>query len=1012
MVQFVWAIAVGAQGCPPSPLFNVAHFGTEDGLPDRQVLSLEQDQRGHIWLATSAGLVRFDGYDFEIYTRKDGLLADPVVRLLRDSDGLLWLEHPDHAYSIFDPLTGQARSLADHFQDQLPAEASPPLLSMHWSPDGSILLGSGNHLLSYQSAAAGFSAHTVLNATALVPVHRGTNGDIFCLARMGGPGPHHSLVKIPATALERGTSTAELVAHGADMIPVARDRHAKAGGIDRSFFYTAYADPATDPPTNTTPKRHFRMYPDGRISSYPEHALYDDGGYLLRSLFPLSLGDDLWMVDGTIRSAASDHPPLSGRVLFDLRSHYPDLVMRVNCLFRDHAGMIWVGTDFGLFNIRMQPDLFQRWLHEPNATGGLGKRIRGMAWYQGQLHVNTELEGYWGISEGGEVKMLGKPGDIRLAMSTHGGLWRHEHNRLVHDTGDTLFFAPHASPWCILPLSDGQLLVGTAEGLHLYHGDSITAPLPQQGFPELERSFVVHMTRDGQERIWACTNSGLYRIDDQGHAIERWWPGGGPGHPNYLPSADIRHFFEDSAGIRWIATATDGVVRWDPRTGTMRVLDKRHGLPHNSIYATYADGLGNLWLPTDRGLVRYHPATGHFTTYTTNDGITHQEFNRLAHAQAPDGRLFFGGLNGITVVDPRRIQSPAARDTIPFVLTRLQRHTKDGNVRIPIDGALVPEVTMHPDDHFLSLDFVLLSYEDPRSILYAWRIDGIDTEWNLQHEPHLRFTTLPYGHHMLHIKARGRDGEWNPTELHIPIHVVRPIYLRWWSIATLLLIVALLVYALFRYRMQQLRNVIRIRDRIALDLHDEVGSTLSSVALFSTVLSERSKDRPAEEVAMLDRIARNSALAMESMNDVVWSVNSRYDRLGDVFVRMEAFVGPIAEANDWELRIDLDERLRDQKLSMNERKDVYLIFKEAVNNAVKHAQCTRLDIAVDRIGDQVRMTIADNGTGMPGTGATAPGRHGLHSMQQRAEAIGGTLSSTSSPTGGTTITLLFHPTAR
>jgi signal transduction histidine kinase len=172
-------------------------------------------------------------------------------------------------------------------------------------------------------------------------------------------------------------------------------------------------------------------------------------------------------------------------------------------------------------------------------------------------------------------------------------------------------------------------------------------------------------------------------------------------------------------------------------------------------------------------------------------------------------------------------------------------------------------------------------------------------------------------------------------------------------------------------------------------------------------------ERPEEESRMLERIAENSALAMEGMNDIVWSVNTRYEKLSDVEDRMLAYAGPIAEAKGWELEIDVEDAIRRLRLNMNERKNVYLIFKEAVNNIAKYAECDHVRITLKRSGQGVELCVQDNGVGLsPGAMDNGTlGGNGLSGMRQRAEAVKGDLDIRPVHEGGTLVTLHFVPHA-
>jgi signal transduction histidine kinase len=417
-------------------------------------------------------------------------------------------------------------------------------------------------------------------------------------------------------------------------------------------------------------------------------------------------------------------------------------------------------------------------------------------------------------------------------------------------------------------------------------------------------------------------------------------------------------------------------------------------------------------MPTDNGLVRYQVTSGNVKVYTTADGLGFDEFNRLAYAQGPDGRMYFGGLNGITAFHPDDLSEPLTTIPAPLVLKsiKLQREEGDRLEDLTADVLAGIPARMEPKDRFLAVEMALLSYEDPKLLTYSWRIDGIDVDWNNQREPFLRLTALPYGDHLLRIKAQDAEGRWT-EEVHVPITRAAPLHLRWWFILLCVLLLAVAVFALVRYREQQLRRMIRMRDRIATDLHDEVGSNLSSIVLFSTAVGKHADTMPEYAAGMLQRIKDNSKRAMESMNDIVWSVNSGHDSMEDLVDRMRAFAEPLCEAAGITVEFDVDAVPLTRKLAMDQRKNLYLIFKEAVNNAVRHGRCQRITVTLRSVKDLLELAVTDDGSGVSETAArgVSLGGNGLGNMARRAREVGGEVQVVPGHNGGTTVLFRFVP---
>ncbi|MCW5899700.1 MAG: hypothetical protein KIT10_10555 [Flavobacteriales bacterium] len=1000
----------GAQGMVKDRelVVSVRAFGVPDGLLHRHVWQVVEDRDGFIWMATSGGAQRFDGNVFTSWTTAEGLTTNAIAAIWPDAKGNFWLISQGlsemgtvNSIDILHPRTGAVRTFAQHFGADVQLQANEICGKAIVLDDSTLVMGAAGRLIFYDKS--GFRELPVAVDGILRPLMMDRQGAVWCMRFLPG-GPYLDLVKVdPTGRVERDPSSPFRTGIIGDV--QGCDMRTK----DHGFYFVAEQENKSI--------HEFWIPPQGQVRRMTTR-LPDEAIDRLWKPLLMPLGNDRWLVGNSVRQMRPGDDPLAAPLLQGLGPQLPldhDGPMRA---WMDQRGNIWICGQLGLWQLRIRETRFQRWLQ--NHAGRISERnsIRGMALIGDSLFVNTEKNGLWRLDSrsGDAVCLEDGSGSLRygLASDGRGGLYGSSGNGLYHWKDGRLrgtVSTPYNMVWNILPLEDGRLLLGTLLGLAwsdttLGHYSPI--PPAVHGMPE--SSPVNHLCRDPQGKIWASTTTGLFELDAEGAPLARWWIGS---TTNPLPADMFHHVFTDDDGIMWLATASHGLLRWDRVSGSVRAITMRDGLPSNGIYATYADTRGNLWLPTDNGIARYVPNSGQVAIFNEEDGIAHHEFNRLAHLQGPDGMLYFGGLDGITVFHPDSLLERTGRGHAPFVIASVQQFIgardklEDRSSEVIGNGT----ITLLPNDRFFTLRMALLSYEEPGNILYGWRVDGIDQDWNLQREPTIRFASLPYGEHVLRLRAKGADGVWNPKELSLLVRMVRPWYLRWWAFALMAVLIFASVYGLFRYRLARVRAMVRMRDRIALDLHDEVGSTLSSVALFSTVVNRRAADRSPEEGAMLRRIAENSAQAMESMNDIVWSVNSRYDDLGDVLDRMQQYAGPLAEAQDWDLHITMSDELRSMKLGMNERKNLYLVFKEAVNNAAKYARCDRMNISVARKGDLIELSVADNGVGLEvgSNGGSGLGGNGLRSMEQRAADIRGILEVLSAPGQGTTITLRFRP---
>lgn len=996
----------GTPAVPPDDqlLFTARHYGVEAGLPHRTVRCLAQDQRGFIWVGTDRGLARFDGTGFQVYPMATGLSATEVARVECDRDDQLWVLYANGKLDILDSRTGQVSAFADHFAGRLPPDAPGPFTSLVASEQGTILFTGKKHLFRYRGAGRPIEAYA--------------------------PGCDHFFQVVQARGDEEAwcscNSAAELW-NRADLLHITftGPRDAPAMTVEREVdleLYRQWPDhsgwhPAQDPGNyfyrrDSTIWRPTDSAPDTAIHRFVWHDKPN-------ACFLLPLRDDIWLVNTTIRRMRAGDDPLAAPVLFDLVETFPSASYSQHAVMRDRGGHVWVGSEFGLYKIDLQPALFRHLM--PDTAGGdqAGYKIRGMVVNNGRLHVNTEQQGYWVLDAAtgavlhSQVDQLGRQG---MVADGQGGIWRVEQERVLHSgpdgATDRIIHAPIGSyvPWSIVGLPDGGVLIGTIKGgLRLAEPGADSSHVCLSGNASLDRAWVWDLRDDGQARLLASTNTGLYRLNERGQVLERWWTGAAPGSPteHFLPTDDIRYCHVAPDGIFWLATAASGLFRWNGTTGEIQVLGEREGITEASIHAILPDADGVFWMPTDNGLVRYDPSDGATKTYTTADGLPTNEFNRLAYASGPDGTFYFGGLDGIAAFRPADLRAQSAMPMAPLVLAKVakqsagQPNPEDLTAEV-LDGA---GITMQPQDRFFTVDMNLLSYGDPAQIRYAWRIEGVDADWNVQQEPHLRINSLPFRKHMLQIKAMDAQGRWTEELLTIPVTMVPPLHLRWWFILGAVFLVAFATFLVMRYRELQLRRVMALRNHIASDLHDEVGSILSSIALFSSAVGKQAGALPEKASGMLTRIKDNSTRALENMNDIVWSVNSEHDQLGDLVDRMRAYAQPLCESLDIDLKFEMDGDMASKKLDMEVRKNIYLIFKEAINNSIRHGHCTAIEVHFALVDGKPELAIADNGVGI---GADAIDRlqlggNGIGNMKRRATEIGGTLQLNDRPGGGTRV---------
>jgi len=249
------------------------------------------------------------------------------------------------------------------------------------------------------------------------------------------------------------------------------------------------------------------------------------------------------------------------------------------------------------------------------------------------------------------------------------------------------------------------------------------------------------------------------------------------------------------------------------------------------------------------------------------------------------------------------------------------------------------------------------------------------------------------------VNAAGVSG----TPAVVAFEVEKPFYLQWWFELAALAVISLSAYGLHTARVRQIVALQKVRSRIALDLHDDIGASLSQIAILSELSLKRLESKhPAAEP--LERIAEASREVVDSISDIVWAINPKRDRLADLLHRIRRFANDVLTGLQIGVRFRLPSEAQDDlHLEPDTRREIYLICKEGINNIARHSNCTEVQVEVRVEGGEFLLRLSDNGSGF--TGNAPVHGNGLESMQQRARNIGGTLEFTREESPGTTLVL-------
>ncbi len=689
------------------------------------------------------------------------------------------------------------------------------------------------------------------------------------------------------------------------------------------------------------------------------------------------------------------------------------------------SGTLWVGTSEGVLKHSPQDSRFQtvtlpkalvRQPVQVNLVGADQRDPTGQTFWLGLSHTGI-VRWYRPTNQftlvrypepQAETMWMQQTGDGRLWIGVRNWSYRGS-GVLVYDPTVNRFVAERAAqrsgalfsvPFVDHGLIDGKgrLWVGNNdEGVRVldirtgqpfrYWSDATIQAM------QANNNFLTDIEADTTGLVWLATYRGLYRITEPGHrfvAVDEQ-----RGHPRQFDDLATNALLIAKNGHVWAARW--GSVTESTPTGAVRtVLTARNGLYDRETRQLAEDRVGRIWIGTCDGLQVYDPRTHYIRRFTVDDGLSRNNVTAALYIHQGN-ELFIGQQNGFDYIAINRL---LRREPLPpVVVSSFRVHEQD--------RAFDPDrpIRLNPDDDAFSVGFSAMTYDRTPSSQYAYWLEGFDTDWNYSGTHHRAYyTNLAPGRYVLHLKAANASGHWSRQVTRLTIDVLPAYYQTWWFRGLMGLLIAGVLYGLYRYRINQILRVQRIRNRISADLHDEIGSSISGIDILGTMVRrELPENHPSEP--MIERIVREARQISSALDDIVWSINPSNDGFGNLVARINRHAAELFEAAEIQYEITIPEGVDRINLSMEKRQDLYLIAKEAVNNLVKHAQATQAQVTIVLLNTQLQLTVWDNGRGFDVQARTE--RNGLRNMQARARQLGGTLRVDSGLGQGTTLQLTF-----
>lgn len=446
------------------------------------------------------------------------------------------------------------------------------------------------------------------------------------------------------------------------------------------------------------------------------------------------------------------------------------------------------------------------------------------------------------------------------------------------------------------------------------------------------------------------------------------------------PSNWIQDLFIDSHGRLWIASDNNGVWRLDdPDSDRLEFIKytTANGLNSNSTASVTEDSFGRIYIGMWRGIDRLNPETGQIESFTTADGLP-ASFVGTSYRDRQNN-LWFTTDKGLTRFVP---EPPRPRNPPNILITGLRVEGDPQNVSVLGEASFLT-LDLRSDQRQITVDFIGLGASLGEKLKYEYRFGGAD--WTKTSERTLNFANLSAGDYLFEVRAQTADGIYSLTPAILSFRIAAPLWQRWWFLLGIVILISGIIYLINKYRLQRVLELEKVRTRIATDLHDDIGANLTRISLLSEVARQKAENGNGQMLSSIAEIARES---VASMNDIVWAIAPEHDSLLDLTRRMRQHAEEVFALRDIDLNFNAE--VSDLKLSVGMRRDLLLIFKEAVNNAAKHSACTKVWIDFKVENSLLKLQIKDNGNGF-NPNDLYDGQ-GLRSMSRRAEYLGGNLT--------------------
>lgn len=1027
--------------------YVIQQLRIEDGLSQSTIFASLQDSKGYMWFATRSGLNRYDGYKFSVYFNdpKDSssLSDDGTNSLYEDKNGNLWIgtiygninrfgrRTETFVYKNVSELIDLLPDQADDFYEyplSFSRNQKTTITSIAEDKDGKLWIGTwGNGILvidknfkKYNHFYSG-SNTSGLKSNRIMDLLFDKDGRLWVATFGGG-----------LTRLTKSDTNSKDVFSFETLMQENDDFSLSDNKLlnlfqdsQNNIWIGSYYGGLILIQSDQT------KLPFGKAKINCKHCLKSLNDLSSNTIMSFAEDKEHYLWIGTFGGGLIRYSKDKNESLHFYNDSFNQNSLGDNdvlSLCTDRSGIIWAGSHLGagITKIYKNNARFNHIKHEPRKQNSLNDDVvwsiykdkENILWigtYKGGINrydidhnVFSYIQKESKSISSNHIRVIKEDSFGNLWVGTYDGglnIYNKKSRKVsIYKNGlNDPFSIGSNQVQDILIESDSVYWIATfGGGLNkvVVNGNPLNQKLRFQRFKNRtdepnslsdNRVYKLYRSRDGV--FWICTyGGGLNSFDPITKKFKRYPINSG--QDDKFNIQNLMTILEDSDGIMWLGSYGGSLTSFDRNTGKFKRYSFQEGLTSGVVYGILEDESNNLWISSDNGIFRMSLATYEIKRFDIQDGLQSLEFSGGAYLKDDEGKLYFGGINGFNYFDPKEIRPNNFIPQVAITSVKVLNEHVKGEYE---------ELVLSYKRNFISFEFSSLDYTDPQDNEYSFILEGLQDEWQVT-ESNSRiatYTNLSPGDYIFKVRGSNSDGVWSEDYASIRIKILYPFWERWWFISAMILLLAAFIYYLGTMKTKNLLAIEKLKSKLAADLHDNIGSGLTEITILSEVASRKNNIEQKIAGGELNKISDISRRLVDNMSDIVWVVNPSRDSLHDLILRLKDNYSDLLSSLGIHFKTRNLEKLKDVKLPMDVKQNLYSIFKEAINNSIKHSNCKNITLEANLRNDVLEISLSDDGKGFDESKLSKG--NGLKNMENRAAQIKGRIKIKSSAESGTSI---------